>query len=40
MEEQGATEEGYDNATATDHADDADHGFVLTEGIEIDEVGS
>ena len=40
MKEHGATEEGDDNATTTDHADDTDHGFVLTEGIEIDEVGS
>ena len=39
MEEDGSAEEGYDHTATTNHTDDADHCFILTEGIEIDEIG-
>ena len=39
VEEHSTTEEGDDHATPSDHADDANHSFVLTEGVEIDEIG-
>ena len=40
MEEHSSEEEGDDDGSSAYHADDADHGIIVTEGIEIDKIGS
>ena len=39
MEYEGAEAEADEYATPANHGDDADHGSVVGEGVEIDEVG-
>ena len=40
MEEHRTTQERHDDTTAAYHADNADHCLVVTQCIEIDEVGN